>query len=361
MSKHMKSVLILGGTGAMGTHLCKLLDNGETRITVTSRREHTSQSANLKYIRGNAKDISFIKDLLADKSYDVIIDFMVYSTEEFRQRYEYFLNATSQYIFISTARVYAQCDEPLSEDSPRLLDVCTDREYLATDEYALTKARQEDMLFGNQKKNYTIIRPSLTYSSDRLQFAISEKEEWLYRVLHGRSVVFPSDMVDVKTTMAFGGDVSNAIAKLAGNDKAIGEAVHITGKTWNTWGEILEFYQDVFKEKTGENMKVFYADSSLKIAGDLGRLYQIKYARSISRTFDVSKLESIIGEADFLTAEEGLKKCLREFLDGTREFMDVNIKTQAYFDRLTEECAGLGEFSGKKNKLRYLKHRFFSS
>lgn len=358
MTEQMKSVLILGGTGAMGTHLCKKLDNGTTDITVTSRKERHSDSPHLRYIRGNAKENSFIKSLLAKSRYDVIIDFMAYTTTEFRERYKSFLNATDQYIFISSARVYAESDTPLTEDSPRLLDVCTDSEYLATDEYALSKARQEDMLITSGKKNFTIVRPSLTYDSNRLQFAISEKEEWLYRALHGRSIVFPKDMEHIRTTMAFGGDVANAIAKLAGNSKALGETVHITGRTSNTWGEILDIYQKVFREKMGMNMKIWMADDSMKIAKDLGRTYQIKYARRISRTFDYGKLDSMIGESTFLTVEEGLKKCLGEFLDGPREFKSTNVMPQAYFDRLTHEHAALKEFAGTKRKIKYVIGRY---
>lgn len=358
MQKNKKSVLILGGTGAMGTHLCKLLDNGYNEITVTSRSERASNSFHIKYIKGNGKDITFIKRLLGDTYFDAIIDFMVYSTTEFKERYSNFLNATAQYIFISSARVYAESGVPLTEDSPRLLDVCTDSEYLATDEYALSKARQEDMLFQSGKRNFTIVRPSLTYSADRLQFAISEKEEWLYRALRGRSVIFPNDMVNVRTTMAFGGDVAKAISMIVGNEKALGEAVHITGRSSNTWKEILEIYSNTFKQKMGFDIKIFMADDSLKIAKDLGRFYQIKYARSISRTFDTNKLDEIIGKIPFLSAEDGLNKCLEEFLDGERKFANIGLRTQAYFDRMAKERAHLEEFHGLEKKIKYIIARY---
>lgn len=226
------------------------------------------------------------------------------------------------------------------------------------DKRSLVNVGQKDMLNDSQKKNYTIVCLSLTYDSNRLQFAISEKEEWLYRALHGRSVILPKDMENVRTTMTFGGDVASVIAKLVGNRKASGETVHITGQTSNTWSEILDIYQGVFSEKIGMNMKVWMADDSMKIARDLGRIYQIKYARRISRTFSCEKLDSIIGKTTFLTAEEGLKKCLGEFLDGPREFKALNIMPQAYFDRLTNEYADLKEFQGAKRKLKYVIARY---
>lgn len=60
-------------------------------------------------------------------------------------------------------------------------------------------------------------------------------------------------------------------------------------------------------------MKVYTVDDSMKIVKDLGRTYQIKYARRINMTFDCGKLDSIIGETAFLTAEEGLKECRKSF------------------------------------------------
>lgn len=42
-----------------------------------------------------------------------------------RRGYGMLLNATKQYVYISSARVYADCgDEVLTETCPRLLDVC---------------------------------------------------------------------------------------------------------------------------------------------------------------------------------------------------------------------------------------------
>ena len=345
--------LVLGGTGAMGIALVNILADNGIRVFVTSRKEHIDQRENVTYIKGNAKDTIFLSELLK-RRWDCIVDFMVYSTNEFRNRADRFLSATNQYIFISSARVYAESDKPLTEKSPRLLDVCMDQEYLKTDEYALSKARQEDILMSAHSKNFTIVRPSLTYNSNRLQFAISEKEEWLYRALHGRSIILPDDMMHVKTTMTYGGDVAYAISKLVGNKKALGETVHITNSISNTWEEIWKIYQSVFEEKTGEKMKLFIANDSLKIASDLGRTYQIKYARRVSRTFSNEKMNSIIGETSFLSAEDGLKKCLGEFLDGAKKIGPVNERTQAYFDRLTGEHADLSEFKGVKGKLKYM-------
>lgn len=77
---------------------------------------------------------------------------------------------------MSSARVYARsADRQITESSSRLLDICDDEEYLRTDDYALTKARQENMLFCAKTQNWTIIRPYITFSEIRLQLGVFEK------------------------------------------------------------------------------------------------------------------------------------------------------------------------------------------
>lgn len=239
------NILVLGGTGAMGGHLIGFLDNDHNDITVTSRRERSSSSLHVRYVKGNAKDLSFISSVLASEHYDAIVDFMAYTTAEFTARYRIFLEATEQYVFISSARVYAQCDGLIREDSPRLLDVSADKKYLKTDEYALAKARCEDLLRDSGCRNYTIIRPSITYDDYRLQLGVLEKENWLYRAMHGRSIVFSEDIASKLTAMTRGEDVAKGIASIIGRREALGEAFHITCSCSYTWREILDCYMQV--------------------------------------------------------------------------------------------------------------------
>lgn len=239
-------VLVLGGTGAMGVHLVQKLANQNCDVHVTSR-SCGKKLKNITYIVGDAKDDNFLQQLL-NQRWDSIVDFMIYSTSQFQKRCELFLNATEHYFFISSSRVYADSSTPLTENSPRLLDIIKDEQYLATDEYALTKARQENLLFKNEKKNWTIIRPYITYNTERLQFGVLEKEDWLYRGVHGRTIVTAKDIQTKRTTLTSGKDVAMAMAALIGNKKAQGEAFHITTDDSLTWYEVANIYQSVLNK-----------------------------------------------------------------------------------------------------------------
>lgn len=348
------NILILGGTGAMGVPLTQLLLSSGHSVTVTSRSDRTSEHNNLTYIKGNAKDITFAKTLF-QKKWDAVVDFMTYTTSEFKERYRLYLENSAHYIFISSARVYAECKGRITEDSPRLLDVSTDAEYLATDEYALTKARQEDLLKGSDMKNWTVVRPTITYSDIRLQLGVIEKENWLYRALHGRSIVFSEDIRDKYTTMTTADDVASGIAALLGKQKAMGEIFHITSEKSYRWSEILDCYLNVLEEKTGSRPNVFYTKKAVKLKIPSAK-YQIIYCRYYDRCFDNSKISEYIDVNQFDDPLVGLKSSLEKFLEH-RRFRNINWKLEAYNDKAAGEWTKLSEIPGFKTRLKYLYNR----
>lgn len=351
-------ILILGGTGAMGAYLAPLLAQKGHDVFVTTRSNRQSDITNIHFMQGNAHDWSYVNNILKPR-YDAIIDFMSYDTEEFRERYNLFLNATGQYIFLSSSRVYADSKLPITEESPRLLDTVDDREYLQTDEYALSKARQENMLIESGKDNWTIVRPYITYSNERLQLGIYEKELWLHRVLQGQTVVFPRGMAEHITTLTYGEDVASGIAALVGNHQAYGHTVHITTAETIRWVDVIELYQKVYFDVTGKQMKVKYIDSAQQLRNDLFNQYQIKYDRMLDREFDNSKIMRLSGKGlYFISPKEGLEKCLRDFLKKPSFRYSPTVKMTAWMDLAAKEKTQLKDFSDWKSRTKYIIGRY---
>ena len=202
----MESILVLGGTGAMGGYLVPILSK-KYCVYVTSRKPKHSLT-NVYYIQGNAHDLVFLRSILNERRYKAIIDFMNYSTNEYKSRYNLLLSSTEQLFFISSSRVYSQINGRIVESDNRLLDSSSDTDFIKSDDYALAKARQEDLLRASEKKNWTIIRPYMTYSPFRLDIGMYPKEMWLYRVLKGRTFIFPEDVADKLVTLTNGKDVA---------------------------------------------------------------------------------------------------------------------------------------------------------
>lgn len=168
-------ILILGGTGAIGSHVVNILAQ-RFAVTTTSRSQRDNVN-NVTYIKGNAKDLVFAKEI-AKQGWDIIIDFMNYSLKEFRFLYEIYASSTQHYIFLSSSRIFADTGKQLiDEDSPKLLHTeSNDKEYLYSNEYGLTKAMQEDIIQTSSFANWTIIRPYITYSETRFQLGALEKK-----------------------------------------------------------------------------------------------------------------------------------------------------------------------------------------
>lgn len=343
----------------MGTSLVSILAKRNNSLFITSRREIISQKDNVEYIKGNAHDKNFLIEILSNKYYDAIVDFMVYNTDEFKLRVNLFLEHTAQYIYTSSSRVYANENKSITEKSKRLLDVCEDNEYLETDEYALTKARQENLLLKAKKKNWTIIRPYITYNIERLQLGVYEKENWLYRALHGRSIVFNRDVADKFTTLTYGYDVALRIADIIGKKKALGEIMHITTSETKKWKDILDLYLNIIEEKMGKKPKVYWLDTSINTGKIVGNKYQIKYDRLYDRSFDSSKIDNISEcKEEYMPLSKGLKICFEKFIDENRRFLDISWKLQAYMDILTKERTPLSEIPTLKQKIKYIICRY---
>lgn len=347
-------VLLLGGTGAMGAHLSALLSERGDDVAVTTRSKKQDVTA-VKYITGNAHDDSFLDKVLAER-WDVIVDFMVYSTEVFESRIQKLLNASAQYIYLSSARVYAESSQPLTENSPRLLYTTSDKQYLETDEYALTKARQENILFDSKNKNWTIIRPYITYSEQRLQLGVLEKEAWLYRALNKRPIAFSKDINEKTTTVTYGLDVAKGIASIIGHENALGEAFHITTDESIKWQQVLEVYSTVLEEHLKvsptillQEMKDFVTHHSA--------VHQIKYDRLFNRQFDNSKINQFIDTSTFLSPVDGLKSCLKTFLIAPH-FLSINWAKEAIKDKQQGVFATFSELPSLKKKARYMYYRF---
>lgn len=348
------NILVLGGTGAMGSPLVSILAQNND-VWVTSRK-YKESAGNIHYIQGNATECDFLKRVLYMNNWDVVVDFMVHSYENLKSNLFLFLDNCKQYVFISSARVYAQSEELIKETSHRLLDTINDQEYLRTNEYALAKARQENLLLNSGRKNFTIIRPSITYNTHRLQLGVLEKENWLYRALHGRSIVFSEDIDDKLTTMTYGDDVSSGIASIIGQDKSLGEIYHITYPKSLSWNTVLEIYLNVLREYLGHDVPVVMTKKSTNLKFK-SRIYQVIYCRYFNRTFDNSKIAEFIDISLFTSPHYGLANCLEEFLNQPT-FLPISWDIEGVNDRVAGEYTSLRDIPTFKNKVVYLCNRY---
>lgn len=347
--------LVLGGTGAMGSHVCAALALRGWEVVATTRRHYSSTAEGLTYAVGDAHDSLFLEGLLS-KRWDAIVDFMVWGTPEFQHRYPCFLSSTDQYVFTSSYRVYAD-SAIIREDSPRLIDAVDDPRYLATDEYALSKARCENMLFGSGVANWTIIRPAVTYDGavGRLQLGVLESGDWLWRASRGIPVPLPGEMLVKQATMSYGGDVAEMISRLIGNPAALSEAFTVSGSDHMPWGDVAATYQSVLPS-------LDVVPCGLEPFERMWQSpYQVRYDRMYNRVIDNAKVLAVTGmsESDLMGMRRGLARELGLFLSSDKS-ISFSSGMQANLDRLVGGFPSIESIlhdGGIVSEAKYLGHR----
>ncbi len=307
----MQKVLVMGGTGVMGAHLVPELLKLGFKVDVVSLEDMESFNPNLRYFKCDIKNIETLTEMLKN-DYNCIVDFMIYSTPEFAQKCPLFLSNTDQYIYLSSYRVYADAKGPIVETSPRLLDVSNDAHYLASDDYSLHKARGEDRLKSSGKTNWTIVRPAITYSNQRIQLTCLEGNTIINRSRLGKPVIVPDKAMKAQTTMTWGGDVAKMISRLVLNKAALGEAYTTATAEHHSWEEIAGYY----KELIGLEYIPVSIDKFLSVQSDEpfdNYRWKVIYDRVYDRIIDNTKILNAAGmkQSELKPLYEGLKSELQ--------------------------------------------------
>ena len=305
-----KKVLVLGSSGAMGQHLVPLLAEMGYSVTAVSLDDEKPCSERVRCIKADAKDRATVEALLA-QGYDGVVDFMVYWSDDFKDVYKLFLDNTAHYIYFSTYRIYADEEHPIKETSPRLLEATTDEALRASNDYCIYKAKGEDLLLSSEYKNWTAVRPAITYSRMRYQLVTLEAPNTVARAKAGKAVVLPIEAKDKQATMSWAGDVAKMLARLLFNPAAYREIYSVTTSEHHTWGEIAEYYRELCGLRA---VWVPKEDYIAILAGDDEQrtlLYrrQLEYDRLFDRIMDNSKILGVTGmkAEELMPLYDGLK------------------------------------------------------
>ena len=235
----------MGGTGAMGMYLLPYLTESNYDVYVTSRSNQESNLKNLTYLQGNAKDLNWLKSQMGDGKFDAIFDFMMYNVSEFTERYRALLDMTNQYFYISSYRAYGEQTGELSEENTRLKsDMLDEHLEYQKDGYGVGKGIQENLLRQSGRNNWTIIRPTMTFSKRRIQFFSGDNFD-IIRATRGVKSAIPAEFLDYHNGITYGKDVAKFLLNFIGKEKAFGEAFHPVVDVLS-WRELSEIYHDVF-------------------------------------------------------------------------------------------------------------------
>ncbi|MEI7732781.1 MAG: NAD-dependent epimerase/dehydratase family protein [Verrucomicrobiota bacterium] len=226
-------ILFIGGTGNISAECAALLHERRHEIMVVSRGK-SSVPAAYRAIHADRKDPAAMRAALAGVQPEVVINFLGYDLADVRNDYELFRDTLQQYLFISSATVYAKPPQklPITEDAPL---------GNAWWEYAQKKVECEQWLRQRHEETgfpVTIVRPSHTYSRHWIPNAISSSGySFAARLEQGKPVFVPDDGENPWTLTA-ATDFAMGLAGLVGRPETLGEAFHITSDEVLTWNQI---------------------------------------------------------------------------------------------------------------------------
>jgi nucleoside-diphosphate-sugar epimerase len=172
---------------------------------------------------------------LSGLDFDVVVNWIAFTPADIERDLKFFRGRVQQYIFISSASVYEKPGHiPITELTP-LSNPYWD--------YARNKIACEERLlraWHDEGFPVTIVRPSFTYDH---YFPVSVGGSNSYtvadRMKKGRPIIVHGDGTAL-WVMTHAEDFGRGFLGLAGNEKAVGEAFHITSDELLSWNQIYQ-------------------------------------------------------------------------------------------------------------------------
>ena len=307
-------VLFIGGTGIISSACTILCAEKGIDLTLLNRGEtNRPVPENVNIIKADIRNPEQIKSILKNHTFDVVVDWISYTTEHVKNDYEIFKDKTSQFIFISSASAYQKPPEslPIKETDPLINPYW---------EYSRNKIQCENYLwevFRDHDFPVTIVRPSHTY--DRTAIALSGGYTTLNRMLEGKKVVIHGDGTSL-WTLTHHRDFASGFIGLLGNSIAIGEAYHITSDEVLTWNKIC----DVFAAALGVKAKIIHIPSDFIYQFDKDWGDGLLGDKSHCLLFDNQKIKKLNPEFQAkILFEEGVKEIVAWYNeDSARRVID---------------------------------------
>lgn len=296
----MKKALLIAGGGTLGTYVAEELLRLGHCVDVICLEDKSSDREELKYYKADAT-CEYLKELFRKNHYDGIVNFIHYPNyEDYIPYHEILSQSTEHLIFLSSYRVYADLQHPITEDAPQLIDVIKDDPlFMETEDYTLAKSRAERFLHNNPyPKNWTIVRPVISFSSRRLDINMISGHKVINAAAAGTPLQLPLEAKNLTAGLDWAGNSGKLIANLLFKKECIGEAYTISTAQDLTWNDVANIYTRLL------NVRFEWVPASYP-----PNKWMWRYDRIYDRKIDNSKVlrATGLGREDFRSIEEGIK------------------------------------------------------
>ncbi|MGW1987521.1 NAD-dependent epimerase/dehydratase family protein [Streptomyces collinus] len=322
------SVLFIGGTGVISSACSRRAVDLGADVHLLNRSASTVRPIpdGAELIRADVRDGDQVREALGNREFDVVVDFLGFTTEQVARSVDLFRGRTGQYVFISTAAAYLR--PPAQVPVPETARLHNPHSAYARDKIAceelLSRARQEHGF------PVTVVRPSHTY--DRTAVPFDGGWAVVERMRRGKEVMVHGDGTSL-WTLTHHTDFALGLTGLLGHPGALGETFHITSDEVLSWDAI----HRIVAEAAGvAEPRLVHVPSHAIAAADPAWGEALLGDKSHSMVFDNTKIRSLVPE---FTASVPFAQGAREIVawhdeDPRRRVLDS--RREALMERLIE-------------------------
>lgn len=308
----MKKVLLIAGGGTLGQYTSEELLNNGCKVDVICLEDYVSDNPCLCYYKANAT-YEYLIEFLKEKYYDGIVNFIHYTdVESYKKVHVLLCSKTDQLVFLSSYRVYADLQHPITETAPRLIDVVKDKTFLETEDYAVPKSRCEAYIRENQSyANWTIVRPVISFSNRRYDIMLPQSAESLKKHISEKTpIILPKTVKNLTAGVDWAKNSGKLIASLLFKKEAMGEAFTVSTAQNLTWGEVAELYTKL----CGVSFEWVEMQEYMEMSNQTELPWILQYDRMYNREINNSKILKVTGlkNSDFYSIEEGIREELKK-------------------------------------------------
>jgi nucleoside-diphosphate-sugar epimerase len=299
-------VLIVGGTGVISSQVSMQLLNGGHEVTIFNRgSKKLPQAEQYEWLQGSKSDTQAFQALVANRSFDAVIDMISFNEEDARVTLEAFKGRVKQFIFCSTGAAYKRPFQstPIQEDKELLFD---DPGFAYAYEKALMERYLNRMSLEGEAV-ITIIRPSLTYGIGAANLGVLRQNyNLVHRIRNGLPLVMFGDG-KLPWSFTFAPDLAKAFVGAVGNERTYGQAYHATSEENTIWDDLyLELGRIL-----GIEPKIVHVPTELLMKADSGMFAHLHYEKSYAGLFDNAKIKRDIPSFEVsMTLKDGLRMML---------------------------------------------------
>jgi nucleoside-diphosphate-sugar epimerase len=302
-------VLFIGGTGVISSGVSPLVVERGMELYLLNRGQRGEFfPKGAHQIVADARDGEAVRDALKGMSFDVVVDWLVFTPDQLEQDIALFAGRTAQYIFISSASAYQKppTRSPITESTPVANPFW---------QYSRDKIASEDRLMREYREKQfpmTVVRPSHTYGLTSIPAGYSSwTHPWTLvdRMRRGKKIVVHGDGTSL-WTMTHNSDFGRAFVGLLGNPAAVGHTFHITSDEVLTWDQITM----AIGRAAGVQPDIIHIGSDFLSAFDPEARGNLIGDKANCAVFDNSKIKSFVpGFAATVPFSEGVKRSVAWF------------------------------------------------